>query len=200
MSKVICKFCEKKFGCKKINDHLSECIINYIDDKKGYLIEFIANNNFSNNIYQMFAIFGSKCKFSDIINFINETWCNCCGHLSILYMFEYFDEKKTCQKLKLNTLIKKYEHANQFRYEYDMGDTTTIFFRIVQILEKDNTTNIELVYRNEPHKFKCFDCNNNAEYIFEQNLVCDLCKDNIDEPELVNKLNNSPRDGVNCYG
>lgn len=39
MSKVACKFCTKKFGCRKIEDHLSDCIVNYLDDKTGYLIE-----------------------------------------------------------------------------------------------------------------------------------------------------------------
>ena len=40
MSKTTCKFCNKKFYIKALEDHLPECIINNIQNENGYLIEF----------------------------------------------------------------------------------------------------------------------------------------------------------------
>ena len=200
MKKQKCNFCEKEINIRKFEDHLSDCIINYVDDKTGFLIEFISENNFTNKTYQMFAIVGSKCKFSHIVNFIKKIWCDCCNHRSDIYMFEYVDEYQTKQKITFNTPIMKYHHANQFVYTYDMGNPTTIYFRVLETLTENNNTNIELLYRNEPHFLKCYYCKNNAEYAFEDVLLCESCKyDETYEPELCNKLNNSPRDGVECY-
>lgn len=203
MSKINCKFCNKKFGVKMINDHLPECIPNYMNDKSGYLIEFISQNEITNKMYNMFAIFGVKCKFTHIDKFLKEKWCECCGHLSTLDVFEEVNEEQSHKNVKFNTLISKYEHANQFCYCYDMGSTTTIYFRILKKLDgNEKNTNIELIYYNEPYKLKCKKyktCNGEATYIYDGNLLCNECKNNVEEPEYLQMIVNSPRTGVCCY-
>jgi hypothetical protein len=205
MTKINCKFCNKKYGIKLIEDHLSECILNFINDKSGYLIEFISINYITNKTYQMFAIFGIKCKFSHIDIFLRNKWCECCDHMSTLDVFEEVD--KTYESIKFNTLISKYEKANQFLYSYDMGSTTEIFFRIIKKLEgKEKNTNIELLYRNEPFKVKCCyykKCKNYATCIYFEYLFCNECIINIDEyedeQENILKITNSPRTGICAY-
>jgi len=199
IEKKICNFCKKEINLRKFEDHLPECIVNYTDGKTGFLIEFIAENNFTNKTYQMFAIIGSKCKFSHIANFIKKIWCDCCNHRSDIHMFEFVDKYKTRQKITLKTPAIEYAHANQFAFTYDFGMPTIIYFRFLQILPEDELTNIDLLYRNEEHILKCNNCDNNAKYVYEETLLCELCKDNTPEPESCNKLNNSPRDGVECY-
>ena len=44
MSKINCKFCNKKFGVRAIIDHVPNCIPNYLNDKSGYLIEFTSTS------------------------------------------------------------------------------------------------------------------------------------------------------------
>jgi len=204
MSKINCKFCNKKFGLKAINDHLPECIPNYINDKSGYLIEFISESGITNKLYSMFAIFGNKCKFTHVDEFLKEKWCECCGHLSTLDVFEEVNEQQSHKDVKFNTLISKYEHANQFCYCYDMGSTTTIYFRILKKLEgKDKNTNIELIYQNEPFKLKCNNyktCKGEATNIYERDLLlCNECKNNVEESEYLQLIVNSPRTGVCGY-
>ena len=67
MSKIKCVFCNEKISSLQISDHISDCIVNYTDNKTGFLIEFIAQNSLSDNYYQLFAIVGSKCKFSHVV-------------------------------------------------------------------------------------------------------------------------------------
>ncbi len=203
MLKPNCKFCNKKLGVKTIVDHMSECIPNYINEKSGYLIEFLAESYITNKKYQMIAIFGNKCKFTHIDKFLRKKWCECCSHMSTLEVYEEVNEQQTQKSVKFNTLISKYEKVNQFLYNYDMGSTTTIYFRILKKLEgKNNNTNIELLYRNEPYKIKCKNyknCKGNANYISEGYKFCHECKNNLEEPEYILNLSNSPRTGICGY-
>lgn len=206
MSKINCKFCNKKFGIKAIEDHLSECIQNEeINNKSGYLIEFQSSNYITKKIYQMFAIFGTNCKFKHIDTFLRNKWCECCSHTSSLDVFEEVNENKTHKSVKFNTLISKYENANQFLYCYDMGSATDIYFRIVKKLEgTEKNTDIELLYRNEPFKVKCKNyklCKEFATCVYYEDLFCNECKHDIDEDEqeFILKLSNSPRTGICCY-
>jgi hypothetical protein len=205
MSKINCKFCNKKYGIKAIEDHLSECIQNNINDKNGYLIEFISSSGITNKSYQMFAIFGTKCKFNHIDKFLRMIWCECCRHKSTIDVFEEVNKDKTHKCVNFNTLISKYEHANQFIYSYDMFLTTDIYFRIIKKLEGNiNDTNYELLYRNEPFKIKCNNykkCKEFGTCIYYFNVFCNECKNVIDEDEqeYILKLSNSPRTGICEY-
>ena len=204
MSKINCKFCDKKFGIKTIEDHLSDCIPNFVNDKSGYLIEFISKNDITKKSYQMFAIFGIKCKFSHIDIFLRNMWCECCFHLSTLDVFEEVNDEQSHKSVKFNTLISKYKNANQFIYCYDMGSTTDIYFRIIKKLDGTNkNTDIELLYHNEPFKIKCKNykiCKGFAMFIYKD-LFCNECKNNLDEEEqtYILKLSNSPRTGICTY-
>ena len=205
MSKINCKFCNKKFGINAIVDHLSICISNCVNNKSGYLIEFISIGDITNKSYQMFAIFGTKCKFSHIDMFLRNMWCECCNHISTIAVFEEVNKNQTHKSVKFNTLISKYENANQFIYCYDMGSTTNIYFRIIEKLDGINkNTDIELLYRNEPFKIKCNNykkCKGFSMYVFDENMFCNECKNNINEEkqEFILKLSNSPRTGICDY-
>jgi hypothetical protein len=74
MSKINCKFCNKKFGVRAIIDHVPNCIPNYLNDKSGYLIEFTSNSFITKKTYQMIALFGSNCKFKHIDIFLKNKW------------------------------------------------------------------------------------------------------------------------------
>jgi hypothetical protein len=204
MTKINCIFCKNKFGIKLLEDHLSECIPNYVNDKSGYLIEFISKSNITKKLYQMFVIFGNKCKFTHIDNFLREIWCECGSHMSTLDVFEEVDDSLESKNVKFNILISKYKNANQFLYNYDMGETTSIYFRIVKKLDGvDNNTDIELLYRNEPFKIKCNNyknCKEFANYIYDSDLYCNECKNNLNEdPDYILNLSNSPRTGICGY-
>ena len=134
MSKSTCKFCNTKIGIKKMPDHLPDCIFNACSDKTGYLIEFTSSSYITNKEYSMFAIFGHECKFSHIDKFLRQNWCECCSHMSTLDVFEEVNDEQSHKSIKFTTPISKYSHANQFCYCYDMGSTTTIYFRIIGIL------------------------------------------------------------------
>ena len=211
MSKINCKFCDKKFGVNKIVEHLPDCILNFFNDKSGYLIEFISRSYITNKNYQMFAVFGKKCKFSHIDKFLKNEWCECCGHMSTLEVLKNKDDRET-HSIKLSTLISKYENTNintneninQFIYNYDMGSTTTVYFKILKKFSGDNNnSNVELLYRNEPFKIKCADfkkCKGVSVCIYEGDTFCLECKNNLDESEYILNLLNSPLTGICGYG
>lgn len=92
----------------------------------------------------MFAIFGHDCKFSHIDKFLRQNWCECCSHVSTLDVFGEVNDEKSHKSIKFTTPISKYSFANQFIYCYDMGSTTTIYFRIIGILY-GNETNINTI-------------------------------------------------------
>ena len=87
-----------------------------------------------------------------------------------------------------------------------MGLTTTIYFRIIKKLEDDKNnknTDVILLYRNKPPKLKCIHhkkCKNYASIIYEETLLCNGCKNYVDEPEYLQNLLNSPRTGICGYG
>ncbi len=196
MSKINCKFCNKKFGVRAIIDHIPNCIPNYLNDKSGYLIEFTSNSFITKKTYQMIALFGSNCKFKHIDKFLKNKWCQCCNHISIIDFLDDPDQKP----IKFNSFISKYKYNNNFLYCYDMGSTTYIQVRILKKLEGiEKNTNIELLYHNEPHKIKC-KCKGNATYIYDYELYCNKCTNDLEEPEFLINLVNSPRTGLCCYG
>ena len=220
MSKINCKFCNKKIGVKRIMEHLPKCIPNYFNYKSGYLIEFMSVGDVTNKMYSMFAIFGTKCKFSHIDNFLKNKWCTCCEHIATLDVFEKGDEPQNHKSVKFNTRISKYEYANQFCYSYDLGSTTTIYFRILKKLDgvepnynlnpnynsntnPNSNTNIELIYQNEPFVLKCKNLktckSKEAIYIYFGDLLCNECKLNIKDSKYLQNIVNSPRTGVCVY-
>lgn len=215
MVNVVCTCCNKKFGNRKIKDHVSECVKNTVTEESGYLMEFMAYNDITNTFHYMHALFGSKCKLSHIDKFLRDMWCECCGHMSIVHVFDA--ETDIRKDGKFRDLISKYDETNQFTYEYDMGDTTTIFFRILKKLNDNNSTKYKLLYRNEQQNVKCDNytkCKTFASHIFYRDrhiLYCKDCLDDIvtklkkqnedfDESNIMKQaITNSPRSGVLCY-
>ena len=199
MSKKNCQFCNIKFGTNAFKEHIADCICNSQNNKSGYLIEFISHSGILGKEYIMYAIFGTKCKFSHIDEFLKKRWCECCGHLSTLDKIVFLENEMAMTEIKFNILISKHVNVDQFRYQYDMGSTTTIFFRIVKKLDGIETnTNIELLYHNEPYKLKC-KCKKEALYIYEGEKLCEECKEDVDEPECALSIVNSPRVGMCGY-
>ena len=204
--KIICKFCDGKFGSKQIINHRRECLSNFYKDKKGYLISMYSYG-ISGQIYELYIIVNKGCKLHDIDMLLKKIWCECCGHLS---MFELcvdgdngYEEKEISKKTKLTN----YEIGAKIMYTYDMGTTTTVFIEIIKELKgKINSDNIiELVYRNDKPLIKCKKCRKKAKFLKEGIPFCHSCSkcsdsesndsDNYDLAKIVN----SPRAGVCGY-
>ncbi len=200
MSKINCTFCNTKFGIKAFKNHLEDCISETQNTKSGYLIEFSSSSYITKKYYSMFAIFGLNCTFKHIDKFLKNKWCECCNHMSILNVCCLTNDKFNCDSIKFNILISKYENADHFNYEYDMGTTTKITFKIIKKLDGIETNNnVELVYQNEVHKLKC-KCKKEALFIYEDALVCKECSLLIDEDEeIFTPIVNSPRIGLCGY-
>ena len=139
--------------------------------------------------------------------------------MSTLDVFEEVDEFFTHKRVKFSTPISKYENANQFCYCYDMNFRITIYFRIIKkyeniFIEKKNTNNrkknikeknteVELIYQNELPKLKCSNhkiCKNMAINILKCSLLCAECSNDVDEPEFLFNIFNSPINLICCYG
>lgn len=106
MSKITCQFCNGKFGVRKYNEHLSDCIKKSQSDIPGYLIEFVGYSGVTNKKYTMYGLFGLKCKFSHIDKFIRMHWCECCDHISS-FTTQYIDKAYIEKMLKDNDKIAK---------------------------------------------------------------------------------------------
>ena len=116
--------------------------------------------------------------------------------------YAYETQMKTIQnilnnKYDFNDEISKIslQQINKKIYGYKQQDI------IKKLLNPEKFINLESVINKMIEcELKCYYCKNNAEYAFEDVLLCESCKyDETYEPELCNKLNNSPRDGVECY-
>ena len=183
--KIQCQHCDKKFGCRKIYEHYDECLAKLYKKKSGYLIS-MHSHGITGDLYHIYVIAGTKCKFLDIDKFLKDIWCECCGHMS-----EYHISKKTS--------LNKYGENDIFIYEYDMGDTTTVYIEIKKILEgKSNNNKIKLVHQNEKPKILCIKCKINAKYYYMGDPLCKKHSD-VSEEEPLAKISNSPRSGFCGY-
>ena len=67
-----------------------------------------------------------------------------------------------------------------------MGSTTKIYVKIIKKLNGDNiNTNIELIYQNIPFIIKCKCKLYQSIYIYEDNLLCSECSNDIDNEEYL---------------
>jgi len=192
-TKTNCQFCNNKFNLKKLIEH-ENCIIEHCQGKSGYLLFFNAIG-ITNKDYYMYVIVGSNTKFSNINKFLKDIWCDCCGHTSI------FKNCQTGYKIQTNRLLSEFDEDDEFVYEYDAGDTTTIFFRIVKKIKNNNDNKFSIIIRNEQPIIKCKKCKDNSNYYVCGDPICSKCIEKIDEDEKECKLEivNSPRSGQCGY-
>ena len=174
--KVICTICQKKFGSIQIEKHKPICYMEQHMNESGYFIEFRSYSYITNKIYKLYVIFGLNCKFTHIDKFLRKIWCECCNHLSEFYFFK--DAKSNSENIKKNSFLKNYEeNVGNFGYDYDMGSTTTIYFKIISKLNGNeiNTKN-KIIYRNEPPVIMCDVCNNEPSvYVYDEDCICNNC-------------------------
>jgi hypothetical protein len=167
--KLLCKTCPAKFFKKDIITHQNTCIVSTNKHKSGYLIRFVSYGQ-NNNQYYMYALFDASSTFSDIDIFLKEMWVECCGHLS------GFSNLNSQIKIKNSTLISKYPNQSTFLYEYDYGSTTQVFFEFIEILNLNKKTKtkqpIELLLRNDPPYIKCYSCDKNSVFYYEDMSFC----------------------------
>jgi hypothetical protein len=193
-----CEYCHKKFGCRIILDHYGDCLKNVYKDKSGYLFRLFSHG-VRGDVYFIYACVGLNCKFSDLDKFLKEVWCECCGHMSEFNLFE--NGVGPIGKIKKTEKISKYKTGDRFEYQYDMGDTTTIYLEILDVLSgEDKTKEIEILKKNEQPKIICENCDNESKYYDQENdeFVCEECAEEIEEERKLNVVN-SPRTGVCGY-
>ena len=205
--KLICKYCNKKYGCNIIKNHYTNCLINIFSGYSGFLVKFSAKCML-NYEYYIYALIGSKCKFSQIDKFLKEIWCKCCGtEHSSYFMFNDDDENIPQYEINKNKQINKFKENDKFLYSYDtINDGLFIDITIIKKLKgSENNNTLEILIRNEPPSIKCKRCNNYATSLtngITSFPICDNCNvlyyinnnnklEVIDESDIINNDNNN---------
>lgn len=195
--KVECEYCHKKFGCRIILDHYGDCLKNVYKDKSGYLIKLVSHG-IREDVYFIYARLGLNCKFKDLDKFLKEVWCECCEHMSEFNLFK--NKVGLIGEIKKTEKFSKYKVGDRFEYEYDMGNATTVYLEILDILSgNEENKEIEILKRNEQPKIICNNCDNESKYYDKENdeFVCEKCAQ-VEEECRFNVVN-SPRTGVCGY-
>jgi hypothetical protein len=143
--------------------------------------------------------------FKELDGFLRDIWVDCCGHLS---GFSY-QHTKIAMRSRLQDVLT----GNiTIRYDYDFGDTTTFYCKVVGIYHLTMNEPLVLLSRNEPLKIKCSLCNKKPavaicsvhmyedEYLFCESCARKhekVCEDFAGHARL--PVINSPRMGVCGY-
>ena len=199
---VLCTYCNKKFGCKKIHEHYIECIPMHNNSKTGYLVMF-SGYSISQKYYFMYTFIEETTKLSNIDKFLRNKWCECCNHKSeFKYMLSNIPKK---------TLINNFDIGDLIVYTYDFGSTTTIFIKILKKIKSKNTNNtknnikpyvdIDPVLYNDEHIINCTteNCINKAIYYINYQPLCFNCTEENEDNESKLLIVNSPRTGECGY-
>lgn len=193
-----CDYCHKKYGCHVILEHYASCLM-FTDEraKSGLLVRFFSYG-ITGEVYYMYARVGSNCTLYHIKNFLKKTWCNCCDHSDQFYLIEDIgiEGSGLLYEVDKSAKLTDFGFGQMMQYDYDMGNTTSIYFVIVNRFDgEESHTNIDILKKNDLFKFKCKKCTNDAT-VYEQEhryYVCDICSK---KSTAKFKLVDSPRSGV----
>ena len=148
--------------------------------------------------------------------FLRRTWLECCGHMSAFTIEDvrysvspsggpFFGEpRESSMKKKLCDVLS---HGLAFLHEYDFGTTTVLKLKVIAERKRaGNSTNIEILARNDPPAIKCESCGKLAAQVCSQCLwespawFCEQCAEKHEcGEEMLLPVVNSPRVGMCGY-
>jgi hypothetical protein len=222
--KDICIFCNKKYGTKLIYNHYKSCILDIATKYNGILLHISCNK------YFLYVLFNHNTTLKEVDKFLRKIWCECCGHLSNFFYkkptpFEnniirmiYNKITQIPKNKKIIDIKNIFEiNNNEITYIYDFGDQTELTIELLGIFNGNTKVyKNNILLRNKFNLYKCEYCNDYATHLYECELICNFCINNINIKMKKNKddnvennwedigtfypIVNSPRFGSCCYG
>ena len=150
--------------------------------------------------YWLFLDMPLTSTLSTLDSFLRAVWLECCGHLSAFMPPRAIDDD-----YGMSRKIGSFEAGQVVQYEYDFGDTTTLYITFVQKTTRPKQrTAVRVLARNAPYAFECEKCGKPAEYVYMEEwppeLYCEKCAEEVNEDlEMCLPVVNSPRMGVCAY-
>jgi hypothetical protein len=208
----VCQLCQEKFTKNTITRHLQSCLPAHEPARgKEQRLFHLAIEGY--DTYWLRVEMPGTRTFADLDRFLRDIWLECCGHLS-LFLFEPerlrrlgvkdewdFDEMPG-EELMDYEIAEVLEPKLAFGYEYDMGSTTDLQLRVVDVRvgKWASKARVRLLARNLPPKIPCEQCGKPARWCDTESnsFLCATCgKKASDEFRL--PVVNSPRVGVCGY-
>ncbi len=150
--------------------------------------------------YWLFLDIPLTSTLSTLDSFLRAVWLECCGHMSAFMPPRAIDDDYS-----MSTKISSFVPGQVVQYEYDFGDTTTLYITFVQLVNRPKQrTAVRVLARNAPYEFECAKCGKPAECVYMEEwppeLYCEQCAKEQDEDlEMCLPVVNSPRMGVCGY-
>ena len=137
----------------------------------------------------------------DLDDFLRRIWLECCGHMSMFCRPRY-------DEIDMSSKLKSFPQGDKFFHHYDFGTTTeTLITFMGNIIRKDMKDIVRLLARNSPPVFKCKNCGELAEYIYQEHdeeyklpFYCEECVKSGEYDGMLLPITNSPRMGECGYG
>ena len=184
-----CFICGKTAGKTAIKNHILK---DHNDgDEPCYLLK--AEGAYSKEHWLFFAV-SLDASLSSVDKFLRDIWCECCGHMSALRT----GGREFGKTRKLSAL----DVGDVLLYEYDFGSTTEIVLTVVdEISRVKQKEKVRLLARNTPHEEKCCRCDAPATVVnvWESEVLCDKCAEDVEDEAALLKIVNSPRSGECGY-
>lgn len=203
----ICLLCREPVTKRAVLRHVGECLASSggsAGEKPSLLIRIEGRRARS---FWLIAVARADATLEDLDALIRGVWVECCGHLSAFTIGgeEYLSgDDESDMAVPLERLLSP---GTVFSYEYDFGSPTRLDLEVIgtaPMLPPESP--IRVLVRNEPPPVACETCGEAAEFRLqddELDLWHFFCRDCLaaaePDPECVELIENSPRDGVCGY-
>lgn len=222
-TKGFCKYCGKEYTRAGMIKHLATCKEReaVLADAKEKYFELVLCGKYDKD-YWLIIQMKESATLKDLDQFIRDVWVECCGHLSAFDIYGqryevapqndfFWGKPAKSMNCKLKSIL---EQGMQIKYEYDYGSTTDLMIDVQDYYDAPNQKDkITIISRNNPPQFFCSQCRKNTavwispEGFYDGNpFWCDECMEKlrkgeieVDEPEFLLPVCNSPRMGVCGY-
>ena len=209
VSSGTCLICRAPITKRKALNHGMECLqtANWPTGKKPSLIIMVQGQR--SKKYWLIVLARHDALLGDIDQLIRDVWVECCEHLSSFRiggaMYDSDDEHSTdAMAVPLADLVFP---DSTFSYDYDFGSTTSLDLKVIgETPVTPPDTRLCLIARNNLPTVPCDICGDKARFILgdpdEENAhyYCSECLESAElDPEYVDIISNSPRDGICGY-
>ncbi len=220
----ICRPCGKSFTARGISRHLAAC--RKRETQEAGTSGLLLSVESPTKTYWMHLEIPDSLTLEQLDSFLRRIWlAESCGHLSQFIMgdqyycqdllpedsiFDEDPEEENLEEEDLDlriTVAEAVQPRQEFRYEYDMGDTTAL---LLKAGEKTLVQpGITILARNNPPEMNCLECGKPGEWVcppcgeetnYQRGMYCEECsrKHECSQGCLLPVVN-SPRMGVCGY-
>lgn len=204
-----CLICRAPITKRKALKHGIECLqtAGWPTGKKPSLIIMIQGQR--SKKYWLIVLARHDALLADLDKLIRDVWVECCEHLSSFRiggaMYDSDDEYSTdAMAVPLADLVSP---GSTFSYDYDFGSTTSLDLKVIgesPVTPPDAC--LCLIARNDRPTIPCDICGGKAGFILDEpdeenaHYYCSKCLESTElDPEYVDIISNSPRDGICGY-